>query len=661
MISILGRAVVLLALGACAVGSVAGLLGGARANADAYRLSRWMGYAFGGAMMLAVALMEFALITHDFSVSYVAEVGSRATPLHITIVSLWSSLNGSILFWGLVLGVATLVFTRVMRGRDPEHASYGQGALLVVGLFFAFLVAGVANPFEPTPLPVPTDGPGPNALLQNHLLMIIHPPCLYLGYVTMAVPFAMAVSALLAGRLEASWMRTLRRFMLFSWMFLTMGILLGGWWSYEVLGWGGYWAWDPVENASFMPWLTATAALHSAMMMERSGHFKGWTLTLTMSSFLLTMLGTFMTRSGVFNSVHSFTQSDIGPVFLVFIAITLLVSLVLLATRLDHLSVPEGPAIGGVVSRELGFLTNNLLFVAFTFTVLLGTVFPLLKEAISGERISVGEPYFNQMSLPICAALLFLMGVGPALPWGVTSPEQALRRLMAPLGTATWVLVGAFAAGVREPWPLIALTFAGFAGQVTLRELFEPAMARASAKGESLPVAFLAYAQRSRARVGGYVVHAGVVICAVAIAMSSAYKVQQDLILVQGQKVAFESFELGFEGMDHVSEPHRTAEVARVTVYRGGGAVGVLEPRMNHYRTMREPIGTPAVRSGLRSDLYLSLVRVGDDGRSVAVRALEEPLVAWLWVGGIVMFLGAGFSLWPRRREAPAPMEVPAK
>ena len=593
MISLIGRTLVLAALGACAVGAVSGFVGGARRDADALRITRFMANAFGALMVAATLLMEWALVTHDFSVSYVAAVGSLSTPLHITLVSLWSSLNGSILFWGCVLGGGTLAFTRHVKEHDPQHASYALGSLLSVGLFFAFLVAGIANPFAPTEGLIPTDGPGPNPLLQNHLLMIIHPPSLYLGYVLMAVPYAMAAAALLAGRLEATWMRLLRRWMLFAWAFLSLGILLGGWWSYEVLGWGGYWAWDPVENASFMPWLTATAFLHSAMVMERQGQLKGWTLTLAMSTFLLTLLGTFMTRSGVFNSVHSFTQSSIGPVFLGFIALVLIASVVLLAARLDALTANDKATEDGVVSRESAFLLNNLLFVAFTFTVLLGTLFPLIKEALTEERISVGEPYFNRMSLPVCVGILFLMGVGPSLP-------------------------------------------------------------RVSSLGESLPKAFLAYAARARQRVGGYIVHLGVIICAVSIAASSTFKVQRDLPLAVGQEVAFEGYRLRFEGMRTETEPHRTAQVATVAILGPSGTLGVLEPKMNHYKQMREPIGTPAVRSGLKEDLYLSLVRVSADGATASVRAMVEPMVAWLWFGGLVMFGGALFSLWPRGRAVVA-------
>ncbi len=645
MISLLGRTLVLLALGAAAVGAGAGLLGGLRKSLDALKLARWMAYLTGGAFTAATLLMEVALITHDFSVSYVAKVGSLATPLPITIVSLWSSLEGSILYWGCVLGASLAVFAFTTRKSDPEHSSYALGALMAVVVFFGLLVAGVGNPFVPTDLPIPVDGPGPNALLQNHILMILHPPALYMGYVGMAVPFAMAVSALLAGRLDARWMRSLRRWTMFAWAWLTLGILLGGWWSYEVLGWGGYWAWDPVENASFMPWLTATAFLHSAMLTERRGILRGWTVVLSLATFLLTMLGTFMTRSGVFNSVHSFTQSDVGPLFLGFIAVCSVISLLLLTLRIGLL-VGWDRGLGG---RGVPFLLNNLLFGIFTFVVLIGTVFPLLKEAFTGERLSVGEPYFNTMTLPVCIAILFLMGIGPALPWGAPGP-RSLLRIGVPLAVSVVVGVVLFALGVRNGWALATFVAATFAGWATLHEGIDPALVRAKARGESIGVALGAYLWQAKQRVGAYTVHFGVVLCAIAIAASSAYKQEVGVSLPVGETVEVFGYELTYEGKEVQEQPHRDSQIAWIDVDGRHRA----DPRMNIYATMREPIGSPAVLSSAKEDLYLQLVRFNEDTGTVSVRVIVEPLVYWLWIGGIVIFLGGMYGLLPsmvKRRE----------
>ena len=390
-------------------------------------MTRWLGLAFSASMMLATVTMEVALLEHDFSVRYVAQVGSLSTPTYITIVSLWSSLEGSILFWGFVLAVYISASIALTHDRASPALADAIATWLAVGAFFCFLMAGPANPFLPLSSPVPTDGPGPNPLLQNHILMVVHPPMLYLGYVGMTIPFGFAVAALLRGSLGAAQLKELRNALMVPWGFLSIGITLGAWWAYEVLGWGGYWAWDPVENASLLPWLTATAALHAAMLPARRGTMKGWTTTLVLVTFLLTLLGTFMTRSGVFNSVHSFSQSDIGPTFLGFIAIVLVFSVVLVGSRIDRL---EGEGEGGaLVSRESAFLLNNLLFVALTFTVFVGTTYPLLAEAIRGVKVSVGEPYYNQMAVPMGVAVLFLMGVGPALPWGQPTAERMRAKL----------------------------------------------------------------------------------------------------------------------------------------------------------------------------------------------------------------------------------------
>ena len=477
MTSQLGSAAVLLALMTCAIGAPLGFFAGASRSAAGLQWTRRMSLAFALFMILANLIMEYALITRDFSVSYVASVGSLATPLHITIVSLWSSLEGSILFWGLVLGLFTASVTLLQRRGHEDYLAYTLGTLFVIGLFFSFLIAGPANPFRPTPAPIPTDGPGPNPLLQNHILMIIHPPMLYLGYVGMSVPFAMAVAALLRGQLGASWLRPLRNWLLVPTSFLTLGIMLGGWWSYEVLGWGGYWAWDPVENASFLPWLTAIAALHSAVVQQRRGTLKAWTVILVMVTFLLTILGTFLTRSGVVNSVHSFTQSPIGPLFLAFLGFCLVATIILLSWRIDTL-VSE-PSEDAVVAREGAFLLNNLLLVTFTFTVLVGTIFPIIAEAVRGVKVSVGEPYFNRMAVPICLGLLALIGIGPALPWGRADKRALQRALVWPLPAAIVGVILALLAGARSWSVLLTAFLAGYALWVTLDQALRPARLRA--------------------------------------------------------------------------------------------------------------------------------------------------------------------------------------
>ncbi len=650
MISQLGSAAVLLALMTCAIGAPIAYFAGASRSERGLQWTRRMALAFALFMLLANLIMEYALITRDFSVSYVASVGSLATPLHITIVSLWSSLEGSILFWGLILGLFTAGVTLLQRRGHEDYLAYTLGTLFVIGLFFSFLIAGPANPFRATPLPIPTDGPGPNPLLQNHLLMIIHPPMLYLGYVGMSVPFAMAIAALLRGHLGASWLRPLRNWLLVPTSFLTLGIMLGGWWSYEVLGWGGYWAWDPVENASFLPWLTAIAALHSAVVQQRRGTLKAWTTILIMVTFLLTIVGTFLTRSGVVNSVHSFTQSPIGPLFLAFLGVCLVGSVLLLSLRIDTL-VSE-PSEDAVVAREGAFLLNNLLLVTFTFTVLIGTIFPIIAEAVRGVKVSVGEPYFNRMAVPICLGLLFLMGIGPALPWGRADKRALQRALLWPLPAGLVGLVIALLVGARS-WSVLLTSFlAGYALWVTLDQALRPARLRAR-KGESVGQALQQSFRRAPRRAGAYLVHLGFIVTFVAIAISSTYKESVEVALVPGQSVAIGAYNLTFTQLDVERQPHLTAEKATIQIERRGKSRGTMTPRFNHYPTQQQPIGTPAVRTTLTHDLYLTVMNVGEGGQ-IGLRAIVTPAVLWVWLGVLIMVAGTAICLIPPKSAAVA-------
>jgi cytochrome c-type biogenesis protein CcmF len=636
----LGQLCVLAALLACAVGAPVAFAAGASRSAVGLAWSRRLALTFAGAMLAANLVMEYALISRDFSVSYVAQVGSRATPLHITIVSLWSSLEGSILFWGLVLGGFTAALVVLQRRGHEDYLAYTIGTLLVTGLFFSFLIAGPANPFQ-TVSPVPPDGPGPNPLLQNHILMIIHPPMLYLGYVGMSVPFAMAVAALLRGQLGATWLKPLRNWLMVPTGFLTLGIMLGGWWSYEVLGWGGYWAWDPVENASFLPWLTGIAALHSAVVQQRRGTLKAWTVILIMVTFLLTILGTFLTRSGVVNSVHSFTQSPIGPLFLAFLGIALIGVVVLLSMRIDTL-VSE-PAEDAIVAREGAFLVNNLLLVTLTFTVLIGTLFPIIAEAVRGVKVSVGEPYFNRMAVPVFFGLLLMMGIGPALPWGRASREQLRRALLRPLPAAA---VGAVLVGLvfSFEWQILLTgALGGYALWVTFDQGLRPTRSRLRG-GEALPQAVGSTLWRSPRRTGAYLVHLGVIVTFVAVAASSTFQTANEATLAPGGELVVGDYRLVFEGAERDRQPHRDVQKAVVRVERDGRRLGVLEPSLNQYDSQREPIMTPAVRTSLGHDLYLTLGSVGADGRA-GIRAILTPAVLWIWIGVLVMVAGTGLCL----------------
>ena len=648
MIAPLGRLLILLSLLVAAAGATVAFAGGGGASAAARNWTRRFAYAYALLIAAANAVMVYALLAHDFSVSYVAHVGSRLAPTWVTIVSLWSSLEGSILFWGLVLGVYVALATRGLHRSHPEYMPHAAGVWLASGAFFSLLLSGPAQPFG-TVLHPPADGPGANPLLQNHVLMAVHPPFLYAGYVGMTIPFGLASAALLAGRLGHDFLRPLRNWLLLPWAFLTVSIMLGGCWAYEVLGWGGYWAWDPVENASLLPWLTATAALHSAVLTERKGVLKGWTVTLVMASFLLTILGTFMTRSGVFNSVHSFTQSAIGPTMLVFLAAALLWSVALLALRIDTLA-PEG-RLDGPLSRDGMFLVNNLVFVLFTFTVLLGTVFPLLVEAIKGVQISVGRPYFDKTTVPIGLALLWLMGVGPALPWGRLTAEQRRRSLLWPLaGGVALALVG-LAAGVRNPWVVLTLAAGGYAAQVALRELWVPWRLRMQAHGEGAGPAFVeTHLRRGRRRLGAQMAHAGAIVAIVAIAVSSTMGASKEAQLQERESTEIGPFTVTFLRTEQRSQSHRDSMVALVEVKRGDRVLGTLSPAMHYYPNQREPIGSPDVLRFWTGDLYLSILNLGPGGRSVGLLAMVNPMVGWIWVATTAMGLGALVALIPARR-----------
>ncbi len=716
MISNLGRGLVLAALFFATMGSVMGFVAGSRYSERAWRLTRAFAIGFSTTMLAANLLMVYALLIHDFTVAYVAQVGSTQTPTIITIISLWSSLEGSILFWGGVLALYVLGVVNLLRSEEyREYAPWALHVMLGVAIFFTLLVGSIADPFAYVPPEqlrqewamkgIASTGPGPNPLLQNHWLMAVHPPMLYLGYVGMAAPFSLICAALLAGRLDAGWMTPVRRWMLVPWAFLSVGIVLGGWWSYAVLGWGGAWAWDPVENASFMPWLTGTAFLHSAMVLQRRGLLRDWTLTLGMASFLLTLLGTFMTRSGVFNSVHSFTQSDIGPAFLTFIAITFLYSVILLATRshildredaqlgaLAHVFTADGrftakSIVRGALSREFSILVQNALFAVFTFTVLLGTVYPLLVEQFENRRMSVGEPYFDRWALPVGLAIVFMMGVGPALPWGGL-PSSRTARTFVPPTLAGVALAGLVAlGGMTKPIPLLAVFVCGFATWANFNELLTPVLQRIRSKKESPLRATVQVIKRTRRRFGGQVAHYGVVLATFALALSRGYRVEQDFRILEGETVSFQGYSVTFLGREEVREPHRQSTMARLHAVRGpapdrstmlaeaeaweavsrsrgplGTAVAslvelfdprtIFEPRMNFYvgSRMRDPIFSPDTRSTFGSDLYFSLVELPPDGASVHVKLIERPFMMWLWWSAPLIFAGSVLAAWPARR-----------
>ncbi len=630
---------------ALAVGTSAAVLGIAtlglglrRRDERLLRNGRRYVFVVLAAAVLAAGAMEWALLSHDFSIEYVADNNARATPTLFTVTGLWAALEGSILLWSLVLGGYLAFIARRFRDRatDPLVA-WATLTGLVVALFFFVLMLGPANPFK-TIADVPSDGAGPNPLLQNHPLMAFHPPILYLGYVGFTVPFSFAVAALVTGRFGEGWLADTRRATLVAWGFLTAGILLGAWWSYEVLGWGGYWAWDPVENASLLPWLTGTAFIHSVIVQERRGMLRVWNLSLVIATFCLTILGTFLTRSGVVDSVHSFTQSAIGPMLLGFLGIVAAVGIGLIAWRGDRLRAPG--RIDSPVSRESAFLANNLLFAALAFVVLLGTVYPLLAEALQDRRLSVGEPYFDRMTTPIGIGLLFLMAAAPALPWRATTGEVLRRRLL----LAAWMGAAAMAIsvllGARELAQVLTFGLAAFALAGIARQFAVGARAHGAAR-----------VVRSNPRLyGGLVVHVGVVLVAVAIASSSSYSTKREVRLREGESATVRGYTVTYLDGDTDRSGQKTTVSARVRLERGGDDLGVYAPAISTFPNSTQGIGTPSVRTGLREDLYLTLVSSPNQRGRITLGVAVNPLVLWLWLGGAVMAIGTLIALSPSLR-----------
>ena len=638
--------------GACVVGITSLLLGLQRENDALLAVGRKCVAVLLVSALAAVGIMEWALVSHDFTIRYVAENNARSTPLLFTITGLWSALAGSILLWVLILSGYIGVTVRHFRKRASEPlVIWATIVMLGVALFFFLLVLGPANPFRLVAGGAPLDGRGPNPLLQNHPLMAFHPPMLYLGYVGFTVPFAFAMSSLITGSVGEGWLADTRRTTLIAWGFLSLGIILGAWWSYEVLGWGGYWAWDPVENASLLPWLTATAFIHSVMVQERRAMLRVWNLSLVIATFCLTILGTFLTRSGVVNSVHAFSESSIGLWLLVFLGVCAGGGLALIAWRGDRLRAPG--RIDSMLSREAAFLGNNLLFVAFAFVVLLGTVFPLIVEAIQGKQLSVGEPYFNRMTIPLGLALLFLMAVAPALPWRAASGDVLKRRLLLPawVGTAVMVLTLIFLD--RSLPTALAFGLGAFAIAGIMRETFMAVKSRRSAD----KIGWMRATRRTLAgnprRYGGLTVHVGVVLIAVAIAGSHTFGIKQEIRLAKGQSAEVAGYTFTYVGSSKSVTGQKTTLSTDIRIEQGGKSLGTYAPSVSTFPNSNQAIGTPSVRTGVLRDIYLTLISSPNKTGRVTIGVGINPMVVWIWFGGALLAIGTIGALLPSVRRRP--------
>ena len=649
----IGHAAILVGLALTAYAGVAFVIGARTGEPGVLASARRAVLGSFAAAGIACVAMIVSLLTHDFSVLYVAENNATTTPPFISVISLWAALEGSILFWTLLAtGWASLVVWR-HRGRHGRLMPWVGATLAAVNLFFFAVMTWPGNPFTRTS-PVAAEGIGPNALLQNHPFMALHPPLLYLGYTGLAVPFAFGVAALVTRRLDVEWLRIVRRWTLVPWTFLTLGIVAGAWWSYEVLGWGGYWAWDPVENAALLPWLTATAFIHSAMVAERRGGLRIWTSALVIATFVLTLVGTFLTRSGIVASVHSFTQSAIGPWFLGGIVIALGGALTLLVWRLPELAGGGRPS--RTVSRESAFLLNNVLFLGITFAVLFGTLLPLIVTVTSGETISVGAPWFNAVTAPMLVALLFLMGIGPALPWGTTSLSTVRDRFTIPLIAGAAVVVVAVLAGLRQPAPLGILGLATFTGGIMVDEVVRGSRSRARGRNEDPATAAWRLTTRNRRRYGGYGVHLGVLVMAIAIAVSSGLSTDRTITLAPGESASVGAYQITHEALvvEPLADDARVIETRAEVTYAGPQS-GSLATALRDYPSSQAAIATPAVRTSLAEDLYVTLLASDAASQTVTLHVFVNPLVVWIWIGGAFVGAAAVFAMWPERRARTVP------
>ncbi len=617
------------------------------------RRSHWIAsgvhaaYSVFGCVVMAVIALLHALLTRDFNLEYVSSYSSSTLPLQYTIAALWGGQKGSLLFWTFILNLFSTIVHVQNRTRHRELMPYVTATLMTISLFFLGLLCFVTPPFERLTF-TPQEGSDLNPLLQNYW-MTIHPPSLYLGYVSASVPFAFAMAALVTGKLGDEWIRTTRRWALTSWFFLSVGNMLGGRWAYEVLGWGGYWAWDPVENAAIMPWFTATAYLHSIMIQEKKNMLKVWNLALVILTFSLTIFGTFLTRSGVISSVHSFTQSGLGPYFMAFLILELCASLGLLFYRLPELKSEN--ELDSMLSREAAFLLNNWVLVGLAFATFWGTVFPVLSEWVRGVKITVGPPFFNKVNGPLGILLLFLTGVGPIIAWRRASVKSLRRNFTIPLTTG--VIAGAvfFALGYRNYYAITILSLAGFVLGTIFSEYIRGARTRQAILHESAPQALGRLISKNPRRYGGYIVHIGVVLIFVGVAGSSFFKIERQISLHPGETVEAGRYQLKYTGIQDSDTPHTFSQIADVAVSLDGQPIAAMHPEKRFYKRQQQPTTEVAIRPTLRDDLYVVLGGYDEASGLATFQIFVNPLQSWLWIGGILLVLGACVTMMPNPAE----------
>jgi cytochrome c-type biogenesis protein CcmF len=609
---------------------------------------------------LALALgaygwLSWYFLTDAFQVAYVATNSSTRQPLLYKLSAVWGGMDGSVLLWATILAGYSALCVRLNRNQNRTLMPYVTATLCGVMAFFAAVLVFASNPFRTLDV-APIEGAGLNPLLQNPGMMI-HPPSLYMGFVGWTIPFAFAIGALLARRLDAGWVVAARKWALFPWIFLTLGNLLGANWAYVELGWGGYWGWDPVENSAIMPWFLGTAFVHSIMIQEKRDMLKTWNVSLIVITFCATIMGTFVTRSGIIESVHTFSQSPVGPIFLAFLAALVLGSAGLIASRSDMLR--SSSRMESVLSRENAFLFNNLLFVGIAFAIWWGTFFPILSEAVTGRRISVGPPFFNQVIAPLGLGLLLLMGVGPLLAWRKSSAPQLKRQFFWPMTIGVFASIAGYVAGMREPYAIVTITFAAFTASTVVQELARGVRARGRIHWEPPLLALVRLISRNRRRYGGYIVHIGVTCIFLGLA-GNVYVTARELSMKPGDSVGINDYTVVFRSLKMREASNYVAAVAELAVTRGAGETRYAHPEKRIYTAGQEQVATEvAIEGHLLEDFYAILLEPLPGGRGARMKLVVNPLVSLIWIGGAIMVLGATVTLTtprrgPRARSTPA-------
>ena len=634
-----GRPALIAALAFAGAGGALCALGAVRRRSDLAAAGRRALYATFGLVALATGALVTALFAHDFSLDYVARYSSRSLAGSYTVSALWGGMEGSLLFWTLLLTGFSALALRRAPVKDERLSAWAGAVLAGISVFFLTLLVMPANPFVEL-AEVPFDGEGLNPLLQSPGMMI-HPPLLYSGFVGFSIPFAFALAALISGRLDEPWFTATRRWTLFAWSALSVGIVLGGAWAYTELGWGGYWAWDPVENASFLPWLTATAFVHSVVIQEKRRMLKVWNISLILLTYVLAVFGTFLTRSGILSSIHTFTQGDTGKWFLPFLGVMLLGGFTIVALRLNALRSEN--QLDSLLSRESAFLANNVLFLAAAFTVLWGTIYPIIHEAFTGVRLSIGPPFFNRVFIPIALAIIALTGIGPLISWRRMSRGSFVRVVRVPLLIGVLTVGALGVGGVRSVGALLAFGLAAFTAAVTAAEFTRGSRVHRKRERVSWPAALARTLLRNRRRYGGYVVHLGVVLIVIGFA-GTAFQVERQGELARGESMSIEDYTLTYAGVAQAQTPEKEINKFSIEVKRGDELVTTLTPQRNFHIAQEQTQSEVAIRSTPVEDLYVVVAALDADG-GVILRAFINPLTWWIWVGAAVMAAGMSVIL----------------